>query len=64
MLFFNHFIQQDIEGAMTPTEVSQELGLSALKTRTWAIFKTSAVKGGLGLEEAMEWYVLLLLLVS
>lgn len=47
--------KQDIEGAMTPTEVSQELGLSALKTRTWAIFKTSAVKGGLGLEEAMEW---------
>lgn len=47
--------KQDIEGAMTATEVSTELGLSALKTRTWAIFKTSAVKNGEGLEEAMEW---------
>ena len=40
---------------MSPTEVSQGLGLSALKTRTWAIFKTSAVKDGLGLNEAMDW---------
>ena len=46
---------------MSPTEVSQELGLLALKTRTWAIFKTSAVKGGLGLEEAMEWLVIVFL---
>jgi ADP-ribosylation factor-like protein 1 len=39
---------------MSPSEVSNALGLSALKTRTWAIFKTSALKGD-GLEEAMEW---------
>lgn len=41
---------------MSPSEVSTSLGLSALKNRTWAIFKTSAVKGE-GLEEAMEWLV-------
>lgn len=46
--------KQDIEGAMTPSEISNALGLSALKNRTWAIFKTSATKGE-GLEEAMEW---------
>lgn len=51
MVFAN---KQDIEGAMTPSEISTALGLSALKNRTWAIFKTSAIKGE-GLEEAMEW---------
>ncbi|KAK3745852.1 hypothetical protein QZH41_003355 [Actinostola sp. cb2023] len=45
--------KQDMEGALTSTEVSNALGLSALKSRTWAIFKTSAVKGD-GLDEAME----------
>lgn len=53
MVFAN---KQDIEGAMTPSEISNALGLSALKNRTWAIFKTSAIKGE-GLEEAMEWYI-------
>ena len=45
---------QDIEGAMSPSEISNALGLANLKNRTWAIFKTSAIKGE-GLEEAMEW---------
>ena len=40
---------------MSPSEISSALGLSALKHRTWAIFKTSAIKGE-GLEDAMEWY--------
>ncbi|EDO42683.1 predicted protein [Nematostella vectensis] len=48
--------KQDMEGAMSSSEVSNALGLSALKSRTWAIFKTSAVKGE-GLDEAMEWLV-------
>ena len=48
--------KQDMEGAMTAAEVSNALGLSSLKTRTWSIFKTSAVKGE-GLEEAMDWLV-------
>ena len=51
MVFAN---KQDLEGAMTPAEISGALGLSALKNRTWSIFKTSALKGE-GLEEAMEW---------
>ncbi|XP_066912465.1 ADP-ribosylation factor-like protein 1 [Clytia hemisphaerica] len=46
--------KQDMEGAMTAADVSNALGLSALKTRTWSIFKTSATKGE-GLEEAMDW---------
>ena len=41
---------------MSSTEVSNALGLAALKNRTWSIFKTSAVKGE-GLDEAMEWWV-------
>jgi len=46
--------KQDIEGAMTVTEVANHLGLSALKNRRYQIFKTSAIKGD-GLDEAMEW---------
>jgi len=46
--------KQDIEGAMTVTEVANALGLSAIKNRKYQIFKTSAIKGD-GLDEAMEW---------
>ncbi|KAE8615087.1 hypothetical protein XENTR_v10008403 [Xenopus tropicalis] len=46
--------KQDMEQAMTPTEVANSLGLPALKDRRWQIFKTSATKGT-GLDEAMEW---------
>lgn len=49
--------KQDMEQAMTPTEVANSLGLPALKDRKWQIFKTSATKGT-GLDEAMEWCVL------
>jgi len=51
--------KQDIEGAMTVTEVANALGLSAIKNRKYQIFKTSAIKGD-GLDEAMEWYVIVL----
>ena len=54
--FLLTYVPQDMEGAMSATEVSNALGLSALKSRTWSIFKTSAVKGE-GLDEAMEWLV-------
>ncbi len=47
--------KQDLEGAMTATEVANALGLPSLKNRKYQIFKTSAVKGT-GLEEGMEWY--------
>ena len=46
--------KQDMDMAMTPTEVANSLGLPALKDRKWQIFKTSATKGT-GLDEAMEW---------
>lgn len=46
--------KQDIEGAMSVSEVSQALGLTAIKNRKYQIFKTSAIKGE-GLEESMEW---------
>lgn len=46
--------KQDMDQAMTPTEVANALGLPALKDRKWQIFKTSATKGT-GLEDAMEW---------
>ena len=48
--------KQDIEGALTETEVATELGLAAIKDRKWQIFKTSAIKGT-GLETAMDWLV-------
>lgn len=48
--------KQDMEGAMSATDVSNALGLSALKSRSWSIFKTSAIKGE-GLDEAMDWLV-------
>lgn len=46
--------KQDMEGALSKTEVTNALGLTALKSRTWSIFATSAVKGD-GLTEAMDW---------
>lgn len=48
--------KQDMEGAMTPAEVSEGLGLSKLKNRQWQIFKTSAVKGE-GIHEGLDWLV-------
>jgi ADP-ribosylation factor-like protein 1 len=48
--------KQDIEGAMTASEVANALGLPSLKNRKYQIFKTSATKGT-GLDEAMEWLV-------
>lgn len=39
---------------MTVAEVHSALGLDALKTRTFQIFKTSAIKGE-GLDQSMDW---------
>ena len=46
--------KQDLEGAMTVAEVHQALGLDALRSRTFQIFKTSALKGE-GMDSAMDW---------
>nr|XP_054761506.1 ADP-ribosylation factor-like protein 1 [Lytechinus pictus] len=48
--------KQDMDGAMSPSEVAKALGLPALRNRKYQIFKTSALKGE-GLEEAMQWLV-------
>ncbi|XP_053383937.1 ADP-ribosylation factor-like protein 1 isoform X1 [Mercenaria mercenaria] len=46
--------KQDIEGAMTVSEVANALGLTQIKSHQYQIHKTSAIKGT-GLDEAMEW---------
>ncbi len=46
--------KQDLEGKMTPEEISDILKLSSIVERDWAIFKTSAVTGE-GLKDAMSW---------
>lgn len=46
--------KQDLDEAMSVSEIHSALGLDALKSRTFQIFKTSALKGN-GLDEAMEW---------
>eukprot|EP01117_Protostelium_nocturnum_P008273 TRINITY_DN2956_c0_g1_i1.p1 TRINITY_DN2956_c0_g1~~TRINITY_DN2956_c0_g1_i1.p1 ORF type:complete len:181 (+),score=40.07 TRINITY_DN2956_c0_g1_i1:90-632(+) len=48
--------KQDLPGAMTDAQVSEALGLSKLKNRQWAIFKTSAVKGE-GIFDGLDWLV-------
>ncbi|KAJ3011215.1 Isocitrate dehydrogenase [NADP], mitochondrial precursor (Oxalosuccinate decarboxylase) [Thoreauomyces humboldtii] len=48
--------KQDMEGAMTHTEVAEQLGLSSLRNRTWTIYKCSA-KTGDGLTDALDWLV-------
>ena len=48
--------KQDIPGCLSVADVPRALGLDALKTRTFQIFKTSAVKGE-GMDEAMDWSV-------
>eukprot|EP00009_Paramoeba_aestuarina_P007686 CAMPEP_0201506940 /NCGR_PEP_ID=MMETSP0161_2-20130828/763_1 /ASSEMBLY_ACC=CAM_ASM_000251 /TAXON_ID=180227 /ORGANISM="Neoparamoeba aestuarina, Strain SoJaBio B1-5/56/2" /LENGTH=129 /DNA_ID=CAMNT_0047901185 /DNA_START=501 /DNA_END=890 /DNA_ORIENTATION=- len=48
--------KQDLQGAASEVEVSEALGLGALKDREWSIFKTSAVEG-VGLYEGLDWLV-------
>lgn len=46
--------KQDQPNALSPTEVSQLLGLVDLKDRSWSIMASSAVKGT-GLTEGLDW---------
>ncbi|ORZ19736.1 ADP-ribosylation factor-like protein [Absidia repens] len=46
--------KQDMEGALSSAQVAEELGLSSLKNRQYAIYKTSAIKGE-GLTEGLDW---------
>lgn len=47
--------KQDIEGALKPEDISEQLGLAGgEKTRPWSVRGSSAKKGE-GLEEGLDW---------
>jgi len=46
--------KQDMKGALSEAEVSQQLGLHAIKNRQWHICKSTAIKG-VGLSEGLDW---------
>eukprot|EP00850_Spirogloea_muscicola_P000625 SM000002S05705 [mRNA] locus=s2:1771629:1773299:+ [translate_table: standard] len=46
--------KQDLPGALSDSEVTEALELHKIRSRQWAIFKTSAVKGD-GLFEGLDW---------
>lgn len=48
--------KQDLPGAMTPSQVSEDLNLTSLKDRDWQIFGASALTGA-GLFEGLDWLV-------
>ena len=48
--------KQDVDGALSPAEVSDALGLSGIKDRQWQIFRTSALEG-IGLDDGLDWLV-------
>ena len=47
---------EDLPGALSAAEVSESLGLTAIRNRQWAIFQTSALKGS-GINEGLDWLV-------
>ena len=53
MVFAN---KQDLPNALATDAIAEKLGLSLLKNRQWAIFKTSAIKGD-GLYDGLDWLV-------
>ena len=46
--------KQDINGALSPGEVSEKLGMSNLKGRSWLVQGSSAITGQ-GLKEGLDW---------
>lgn len=48
--------KQDMEGALKPEEISEQLGLAGgEKGREWSVRGSCALKGE-GLEEGLDWY--------
>lgn len=45
---------QDLPGALDDAAITEALELHKIKSRQWAIFKTSAIKGE-GLFEGLDW---------
>ena len=52
--------KQDLNGALAPGEVTEKLGMGALKGRTWLVQGTSATTGQ-GLKEGLDWMASVLL---
>ena len=52
--------KQDLNGALPPGEVTEQLGMGKLKGRTWLVQGTSATTGQ-GLKEGLDWMASLLL---
>jgi small GTP-binding protein len=52
--------KQDLNGAMSPNEITDKLGLSQLKGRQWLVQGTSATTGQ-GLKEGLDWMASVLL---
>jgi len=48
--------KMDLMSALTPSELTAELGLDDIRDRTWQMLPCSA-KTGEGLQESMEWLV-------
>jgi len=46
--------KQDLPNAMSPAEITQQLGLQSLTRRAWFIQSTCATTGD-GLYEGLEW---------
>lgn len=48
------YVIQDLPGALDDAAITEALELHKIKSRQWAIFKTSAIKGE-GLFEGLDW---------
>lgn len=49
--------KQDMEGALKPEDISEQLGLAGgEKSRPWSVRGSCAIKGE-GLEDGLDWYV-------
>ena len=46
--------KQDLSGALSPNEVTQQLGMNEIKSRNWLVQGTSA-QTGQGLKEGLDW---------
>ena len=52
--------KQDLDGALSPADVTKELGMSELNGRTWLVQGTSGTTGQ-GLKEGLDWIASVLL---
>ena len=52
--------KQDLNGALSPGEVTEKLGMGQLKGRNWLVQGTSATTGQ-GIKEGLDWMASVLL---